>query len=60
MQSVSRSFQYFLRSFQAWFRSLPWEPASIIAIARKDRNAPEAAVTAKDAKSDSYRSADLG
>jgi hypothetical protein len=27
MQSVSRSFQYFLRSFQAWFRSLPWEPA---------------------------------
>lgn len=27
LQSVSRSFQYFLRSFQAWFRSLPWEPA---------------------------------
>ena len=27
LHSVSRSFQYFLRSFQAWFRSLPWEPA---------------------------------
>jgi hypothetical protein len=27
LQSVSRSFQYFLRSFQAWFRSLPWERA---------------------------------
>jgi glycosyltransferase involved in cell wall biosynthesis len=63
-QTLSRAaLRVFDRMVWLWRRiddTLPWQPASIIAIARKGENATEVACTRKGAKSDSYRGADLG